>query len=161
MDRSSFLCRCLICIEYVNLVSGWGLKLSTSLRRTNGLVGISYSIFMKLTTVKAEITIVYSSYSDCHITVLILFRKTCVDLSQHASIKANLSSNSHDPDHLGRHFHHQRWPLPPAPTKPPQKKCPADPLPNAKWYQHTIICTDDSHCEGQKKCCWNITRNTM
>ena len=57
------------------------------------------------------------------------------------------------PDHLGRHFHHQRRPLPPAPTKPPQKKCPADPLPKAKWYQHTIICTDDSHCEGQKKCC--------
>ena len=44
-------------------------------------------------------------------------------------------------------------PLPPAPTKPPQKKCPADPLPNAKCYQHTRICTDDSDCEGQKKCC--------
>ena len=51
---------------------------------------------MKLTTVKAEITIVDSSSSDCHIIVLILFLKTCVDLSQHASIKANLSSNSHE-----------------------------------------------------------------
>ena len=51
---------------------------------------------MKFTRVKAEITIVDSSSSDCHITVLIPFLKTCVDLSQHASIKANLSSNAHE-----------------------------------------------------------------
>lgn len=42
---------------------------------------------------------------------------------------------------------------PPSPPPSPQKKCPADPLPNAKCYQHTRICTDNSDCEGQKRCC--------